>query len=241
MSRPVRLAILALVAIVVLAGVGAGLWLRYSLDGYIARTMEDVGSRMTGTRVRVSSVHVSLRTGKGTVRLVEVSNPSGYPSGDALSFGRISLQVKLASLRSDPLVLDSLVVDDPHVTYQLASTGKANLDAIRDALQRFSPPSSSGGSASQRRLLIRDVRISGGRIDVDATPFGGQKQAVDIAPIRMSNVGGPNGSSPEAVGQQIMMAVQRSVTQQVAKQVIQREVEKRLGGAVKDKLKGLFR
>ena len=240
MSRHIRLAIIALVAVVVLAGVGAGLWLRYSLDGYIARTMEDVGSRMAGTRVRVSSVHVSLRTGKGTVRLVEVANPKGYSSGDALSFGRISLQMKLASLRSDPLVLDELVVDDPHVSYQLASSGKANLDAIRDALQRFSPPSSKG-SVSQRRLLIRNVRISGGRIDVDATPFGGQKQAVDIAPIRMTNVGGPNGSSPEAVGQQIMMAVQRSVTQQVARQAIQHEVEKQLGGAVKDKLKGLFR
>ena len=69
-----RIALGAGAAVVVIAAVAAYLLLT-SLDAIVERAIERYGSEITGTAVRVSSVDISLTSGRGTVRGLTVANP----------------------------------------------------------------------------------------------------------------------------------------------------------------------
>ena len=71
-------------AVVVIIGVGYGAYyLLSNLDSIVKSAIEQYGSEITGTRVRVGSVKITLTEGRGTIRGLRVGNPSGFSSNGA--------------------------------------------------------------------------------------------------------------------------------------------------------------
>ena len=67
------------VFVALLLGAGAALWFLSSrLDSLVAGLIEQYGSQIVGTPVRVGSVAIDLRAGRGTIRGLRVANPEGY-------------------------------------------------------------------------------------------------------------------------------------------------------------------
>src|SRR5688572_25776439 len=125
MSRRFKLiAGAGLVGALVVVGVALYLW--SSLDGYIARTIEREGTAMTGTSVRVASVDVSLRDGRGVVRSLVVANPKEFSSVHALDFGSIALTLDLKSLAQDVIVVQELRIEKPIARVEINAKGLAN-------------------------------------------------------------------------------------------------------------------
>ena len=95
---PVRKALiigaLALVAVIV----GVGVFLYNSIDSIVKAGIEKYGSEITGTRVSVGSVDISLKSGRGTIRNVVVHNPKGFSSAHVFSLGEITVDLDVTAL-----------------------------------------------------------------------------------------------------------------------------------------------
>ena len=104
--------ILALVLAGVAAVAGGVFFLSRNLDHIVAEQIEVRGGAALGTAVRVGSVELDLREGRGRLRDLRVANPPGFSGGDVLSLGSVSLAIDaqsalaVASGRSRHLIID---------------------------------------------------------------------------------------------------------------------------------------
>ena len=231
------IAIAASLAALVVVGVAIFVW--SSLDGYIARTIEREGTAMTGTRVEVASVDVSLQSGRGVVHSLVVANPKEFSSFHALDFGSITLTLDLKSLAQDVIVVQELRIEKPIVRVEINAKGLANLTVLQQNTERYAAGASSDDE-DVKDLRMRRVVITAGTIEADATAFGRGKETLQLRPIELSDVGGQDGAPPDVVGKRILLAIEKEALRAVAKRGLQRAVEKELGGS-KERLRSIFK
>lgn len=125
-----------LLVVVVAAGITLGL-----LDTIVRRRIEQRGSALTGTAVRVGEVDIALASGRATLHALSVANPPGFTAPHALMLDGVEVRVDLLSLFSDPLVIDTVRIGAPRVFYEVDAQGRSNIDALRDAVEgRGTPP-----------------------------------------------------------------------------------------------------
>jgi uncharacterized protein (UPF0333 family) len=78
--------ILAGVIVIIIAG---GVYYVFTnINAIVKAAIEKHGSQATRTDVRVSSVDITLSTGKGAISGMTVENPAGFTSRNIFSLGR---------------------------------------------------------------------------------------------------------------------------------------------------------
>ena len=203
--------VVPLVLIALVAVVYFGL---QNLDGLVKDAIQGVGSELVGTDVRVSSVAIDLREGRGTIRDLRIANPEGFTAGDAIRLGEITLAIDVKSVTSSPIVLDEVTVLGPQVSAEVTPAG-INLDVLRKNLERASASDgsaeapaaeSTGGAGEPVRILIRKFRFADGKIASDATAVGGDQKTLELPSLVMNDVGGPAGATPAVLGEQLIGA-----------------------------------
>src|SRR4051812_8328742 len=121
---------LLLVLLILIAAVVVHLF----LDGEVKRLVESIGPQLTKVSVKVQSVNLILLSGSGKIRGLVIGNPEGYKSPSAISAGAASLALQPASLLSDKIVIRSINLQGPEVTFETDLTQNnlskllANLD-----------------------------------------------------------------------------------------------------------------
>ena len=229
----------AVVGVVVVVAVGGGVawWFLASLDGRVARAIEGEGSRLTGTRVKVGAVRVSLRDAKGTIRDLRIANPDGFGGGDALRVPSITMTLEPATLRSNPLVVTALDLDQSRIALVMDAKGRSNLDVIRRNVE--SNAAKAPPDPDPLRFRIARVGVSGMHVEADMTAVGGTKEALDLDDIRLSNVGGRDGQTADLVAKAIIGAVVKETSRAATKAGLGRMLDKETG-RLKDRIKGIF-
>jgi uncharacterized protein involved in outer membrane biogenesis len=188
---------ISLVVLVVIAVVVVGLF----LDKAIKQGVETVGPQLTQVSIKLDDVKLSLLSGSGQIKGMVVGNPSGYKTPCALSLGSAALALKPSSLLSDKIVIQSINVQAPEITFEGGLSGnnlkqiQANVDAAlgggKAAPAAKPAPDKSGAS---KKLQVDDFVISGGKIHVSVTGMAGKAVTVPLPDIHLSQLGtGPEG------------------------------------------------
>jgi len=198
---------LATLAVVIGVGVYA---LIASLDDLIVTAVEKVGSQVAGVAVNLDKAAVSLSSGKGSLSGLRVGNPAGFETASAFSLATISVSLDTASVTSDPVVIEEIVIYRPNVTYELGSSG-SNIDAIQRNVDRFiaaNNPASGGaaiGGGDGPKLVIENLYIRGGEISVSATLLGGKTLTTPLPDIHLKDIGkDTGGASPGEIASTVM-------------------------------------
>ena len=215
------------------------LWFVYaSLDSVVQTALETHGSRLTGTRVRVDDVDISPQKGEGTLRGLRIENPAGFSRGDAIRFGEVRLRIDVTTLVKDPLVIEEVRIDAPHVSYELKPPGRSNIDVIRESLERHAPKQAEAGSPETaprpqavRRLAVRSFTFENGSVAGDARALGGKRFEAELPALRLSDLGGSEGAPGDEVGKTVLVAFTRGVAKSMASRGLGKLLDEKLGGA----------
>ncbi|MFP6665486.1 MAG: hypothetical protein VCC00_14940 [Deltaproteobacteria bacterium] len=248
------------VALLVVVG-GAVFYLASSLDGIVENIIETKGSAATGTAVRVSGVHISLRDARASIDRLTVANPDGFP-GDLISFGSITVSIDPASLVArEPIVLTEVRVDDPQVNLVVGTGGRTNLQALQQKLKRSGSGSGSGsggggggsddsGGAVAKstrtpiRIRIDRLEIGQAALSADLAAVGGKNYETKIAAVQRRNLGGAAGASPgriaEIIAQAIVQETASAVARSEAKNELGKLIDKNLKGGAAEAARGLL-
>jgi uncharacterized protein involved in outer membrane biogenesis len=187
--------LLALVAAVVIC---VGLF----LDKAIKKAVETVGPQLTKVTITLDDVSLSMLSGSGRIRGLVVGNPEGYKAPHAISVGTASLALKPSSLLSDKIVVRSISVQAPEITFEGGVGGnnlkqiQANVDAATGGRGKSAPtptpaPEKTGPS---KKLQVDDFVITGGKIHIILTGMTGNAVTVPLPDIHLSQLGtGPEG------------------------------------------------
>lgn len=230
--------LLIVVALVVVVLVAVVLFLFTGLNGAIKAIVESVGSRATGTEVTLAAADVSLTSGDGTLRRFVVGNPKGYSSPSAIEFSEVHVKVETSSVTSDPVVIKEVLIDGPHLTFEVGPGG-SNLSVIQDNVNAFRGGSGGGEEKTPggRKFVIEDLIVRGGRVDVSASFLKGQKLGAALGEIHLRDIGkSEGGATAGEVAKELLGALVSSALDAVKGlnvDELKGALDKNLGGVLK--------
>ena len=172
--------------LVVLAALALGaLFLAITYSDVAAKmAIEYFGPALTGTTVSVDSVQVSVRSGRGAIRGLELGSPPGFGSKRSARVGEIRFDVDTATVTSPVTVIHEIVVDAPVVTYERG--GKAiNLDMVRERLEAYV----KRDLGFTHKFVIERLEIRGARVLMTNAALKGQGITFDLPEVKVLDVG----------------------------------------------------
>ncbi len=206
------------VVLILVVGIG-GYYLLSNLGSIIVAAVERYGSEVTQTQVSLANAEVDITTGEGALSGLKVGNPSGFQTDSAIALGEISVKLDTNSVTEKTIVVKEIAVTQPEVTYEVGQAG-SNIDAIRRNVEAFAAaqggggtsggseqPASEGGDA-ERKLVIEDLYIRGGTVNVSASFLQGETLSAVLPEIHLTDIGkGTGGATPQQVVELIVAAL----------------------------------
>jgi uncharacterized protein involved in outer membrane biogenesis len=242
--------LLALVVVFLVAVVAVA----FSLGTILKKTVQRIGPDATKVDVKLKSAGVWIVGCRVELTGFVLGNPPGYKTPTSIDVGDVSVRVKARSVFSNKLILKSIKVKAPVITWE-GGWKENNLTKIEKNLNDYigssstAPNSTAPSSApakSERKLQVDDLLITGAKLQVNTKLSGGRTLTLTIPEIHLTDLGtGPDGITGVEVGQRALHAVLMAATTEIAKNAGQLGTEgvndakgaaKKLG----DKLKGLF-
>lgn len=244
---------IALVVLVVLAALAV----HFFLDGAVKNGVESIGPKLTKTDVKLAGVHLSLLSGSGSIKGLIVGNPDPYKTPHSISVGTATLSVKPGSLFSDKLVIRSINVESPEITFEGGLSGN-NLSKILANLNDAT--SGPGGTnvanatpkeqkKANKKLEVDDFTITGAKLTANITDLGGKSLTIPLPTIHLSNLGtGPEGITVTELTKQVISAIEKESVKAVASssadigkaaENLTKGLGKNTGGAVSNVTQGI--
>ena len=208
--KKILLIILIVVAVILLF---IGIIGYFYLGTIVKLGIEKFGPEITKVSVNVSSVNVSLLSGTASIKGLVVGNPQGFTQPQAINFGNISINLDPSSILSNKIVIHSVRVDSPVITYESA-LGGSNLSKIlsnvnatdKNSNTTGNTPSPSAASKPASTIEIDDFLITGAKVNLGIS--GIISKTLPLGDIHLTNLGkGNNGLTPVKLTQAILKAI----------------------------------
>ena len=214
-----KLLIRIIIVVVILAIVGIAA-IVLSLNSAIKKGVETFGPRIAKVPLTLEGVNLSLLSGSGGIKGLIIGNPEGYKTPNAISLGLASVTVAPGSLLSEKIVVKSIRIEAPQVTFEFGPGGN-NLQRIQENLEAY-----AGGSVTDtnkpaeqkpaaeakpgKKMQVDEVIISGGKVTLGAAMLGGKMIEAPLPEIRLSNLGqGPEGITGVELGKVILSQINK--------------------------------
>jgi AsmA family len=203
--------LIGLVVLVILVVLAVGLF----LDGAIKKGVETIGPRIAKVDIKLDSVNLSLLSGSAKIKGLVVGNPEGYKTPNAISVGSTSVSVSPGSLLSDKIIVKSIRVESPEITFEGGLTGN-NLKQIMDNVNasvgggETAAPTETAPKETKpgKKLQVDDFLITGAKVKVSLKGTDGFAAPVPIPDIHFTNLGdGPDGITPAELTKKVLSEV----------------------------------
>ena len=227
-------------------------YLFLSLNTLVKKAVETVGPTITKTHVSLASANLSPFSGSGQLSGFVIANPEGFEGPYALKLGSIAVSIDKSTLLKETIVVNSIVIRNPAVALIGTPFGN-NLGKLLQNIKSGSSSKSkeeSSSSGTSKKFIVKEVVISGAKVDVAASALDQKiQQTLPIPDITLRNIGS-NGSGVSArdLAIQIMTplinAAAREGINTLAKQGLQQLQQKgaqELGKELNKALPGLFK
>lgn len=204
-----------LIALLILAAVVAAtlFWLSGNMDNLVRDAIESYGSDMTQAKVSVGAVNISPRNGKGTISNLTIGNPAGFKTTHALKVGQVEVEVDIASLTQDVVLIRRIAILAPDVIYEKGET-LTNFDAIS---QHIASATGAGQSKSDKKsgkkLMVELLTVQNAKAQASAAFMNGKTISVSLPDITLKNIGRAKGGvTAGELGQEITAALKSKLS-----------------------------
>jgi hypothetical protein len=231
--------ILAAVLVILAAIIGAAVfWLSGNMDSLMKTAIGDYGSAMTQAKVSVDAVKIAPADGKGTISNLLIGNPAGFKTAYAVKVGQIDVDIDIASVTRDVIVIRRIAINAPDVIYEKGDV-MTNFDAIQKNIASYLGPADS--KKEGKKLIVEELTIRDAKAQASAAFMNGKTVNVPLPDITLKNLGKAKGGiSPGELGQEITGALKAKLTSAVSFDRLMKstgEALEKAGSAVK----GLFK
>ena len=187
------------------------------LNGAVKRAIETVGPKLTQVTVTLDKASVSVLSGSGSIHGLVVGNPEGFKTPQAISVGSASLALQPGSIFSDKLVIRSINLQSPEITFE-GGFGGNNLQKILDNVDEATGGKSTNAAPetakSSRKLEVDDFVISNAKLNVSVTGMGGKSIPVILPDIHLTQLGtGPDGITAAELTKRVLQEVEKVAVQ----------------------------
>lgn len=197
--------ILGTVAVLLIAVAGVGVYLMQNLDGIVKNVIEQVGSKVVNTEVRVREVELNLSEGKATLSGFTVANPPGFSQEPLFTLDSITVAIDTASLAGPVYVINEINVDGVHVLAEQKGTA-TNVQTLLDGMP--SEPA-EGDAAETTDGVEADIRLAIARIDfadgsMELRSDQTETRSIELKKLQFTSIGTPEkGLTPDEMAREM--------------------------------------
>ena len=226
------------IGLIVLLVLGLGTYYILSqLDRLVAEIIEEQGSIATGTDVRVSGVSISIANANASISRLTIGNPMQL-DGNAFELDDFNISIDPASVATDVVVLDEVVVDGARLNV-LQDGVTNNLVHLQRNISRSGDAEAAQENENGKRVIIRRFLFSNAVVHV-SIPELGEEHEMAIPDIELLDVGeSANGETAAEITRQVLTPVVENALRLAAERYLQDEVDKQMEDAATDLLEGL--
>ena len=240
MKKKLPFILLVAVGLLVVAAVAAFLFM-----GTVVKTgVEKVGPMITKVPITLDGATISMFSGSGELKGFLMGNPADFKASNSVRVGSVALKVVPGSVLKDKVIVRSVRVEAPEITYE-AAFGGSNIGKILENIQgeAASAESAPEEEGSSRALQVDEFVITGAKLNVTASVVGGKAVTLPLPEIRLANLGqGPEGITAAALSAQVFGALVESAAKAVTANAVKLggdvgEAAQNLGTSAKDNAK----
>ena len=194
-NKIVKIIVGILVVLVILLVV-VGLVVGTQLGAIVKAGMETVGPKVTQTSLTVDKVNVSLLSGSAGVKGLVLGNPEGYKAPQSISVGDAAISLAPGSVLSDKIVIHSIEVRAPEITFEGNPFGANNLTKIMDNVNAMagsaSQPSTNAAASGKKpakKLEVDDFVITGAKVHANLTGLVNKEVTLPLPDIHLTDLG----------------------------------------------------
>jgi hypothetical protein len=226
--------VLTIVGFLVALGVIAVLIVAFMLGSIVKKGINHAGPQITQTSVVLEDASISPFSGKGTLKGLTVGNPVGWTTPRAFYLREISIDMEPGSLTKDHIVINSIVINEPEITFETKIT-TSNLQDLLKNIQRSSgstdapqtpgeesKPAPSAEKGKELKIEVKSFRLQNAKVIVAGA---GTNVPVEIPAIILENLGTREGG---LTPNELAIAVVKEISAQVAQVGAKKAVEKGL-------------
>lgn len=235
-----------LIGIVLALIIGLGVYLVVFSGDLLKQAVETLGPRYLGVDVRLGAAEISVAEGTGELRGLVIGNPPGFDGPHALSLGRVALGLDPLGQSRELVVVKRIEVDAADLAI-VARGRQTNLQKIMSNLEAGGSDTTAEETAGEEpRIIIDRFDFTNARTTLDSDLLG--SRSVSIPDVHLEGIGRKSQGVTirEALVQLLRPIVRASTTalageglelDQIkagAQERLDRELEDRLGGDLKD-------
>jgi uncharacterized protein involved in outer membrane biogenesis len=209
---------IGLVVILIIAVVAIGL----SLDRIVKTGVETFGPKLTKVDVKLDKVSISILSGSGKIGGLVIGNPEGFKTPHAISVDSASLALSPGSLLSDKIVIKSIKVEAPDITFE-GGLGGNNLSKLLANVEEAAAGEKTGaakpaGEKPGKKLQVDDFLITGAKLHVSLSELmGGSSVPVPLPEIHLTGLGeGPEGITAAELTKRVLVEVEKNAAKAAA-------------------------
>jgi uncharacterized protein involved in outer membrane biogenesis len=209
---------LAGVALTALLFCGAALWFLASgsLNEFVKTQIEELGSKYTEQQVHVAKVDIKLSKGAGSIQGLSITNPTGYLQTHAFNMDNISLDIDIASLVEDPIVIETLIINKPQAMVEFTQQGSANVKEIIDNIKKHLPKTAKStkvATGKEANIRVNRLLLNGVALTLDLRQLGANSYQEQLPDVDLGLIGGEQGLPASQLGAEIAKQVVDSIWQ----------------------------
>ena len=196
--------------LLVVAVVVAGLF----LDRIVKAGVEKIAPTITQTTVTLEGVSLSLLSGSASLKGLAIGNPQGYTGAQAIRLGKAAVSVQPASILGDKVIVHSIEIREPEISFEGNPLGENNLKKILDnvnakAAADASTTNAPGAKGAGKKLQVDHFLIAGAKVHaLIHTPILSKEISLTLPDIELKDLGqGPEGITPAELSQKILTQV----------------------------------
>src|SRR5436190_14901517 len=207
----------------------------FSLNRIVKKGVETVGPAIAKVEVKVKGVDLSPFSGRGKIHGLLVGNPPGFKTPAAIQVGSVAMKVEPRSLMGDKIVVRSLRMEGPEITFEGDFKGN-NLNKILENVQgteEKAPATKEEKKATSRKLQVDEFVLAGAKVHVNSPLLAGKTATVSIPDIHLTNLGqGPEGITPAELTKRVLKEIVDGTVKSVGGAI--GDVAKEVTGGIKD-------
>ncbi|MBR4190127.1 MAG: hypothetical protein IKQ55_09235 [Kiritimatiellae bacterium] len=195
------------------------------LDRVVLHGFNTVVPKVLGVDASLGGARIHALKGYASLKELHIGNPEGFKTDGIFDLGEVTVDVDMASLGSDTIVIDSIKVAGAEVTYEQGLTGN-NIGALLDQLSKEEEieeeeaeeeEKEEGEKKPAKKVIIKKLDVEGTRLNVALTAMMGAVVPVPMPPIHLEGIGEESGgASPIEAVRAIIGGVFQAVQAAVA-------------------------
>jgi uncharacterized protein involved in outer membrane biogenesis len=170
-----------------------------SMESIVKKVVHKYGSEITGTNVTLGGLNISPTKGVASVKRVKIGNPKGYKSKNMFYLKELDAKLNISSLTDDTIIIESITIDNPEITYEMKTLTQSNITEILDNVKAntakpASEPKKSAPAKKDKgegkKVIIKTLTVTNGQIEA-VVGAGSVKAPIKVAlpTIQMKNIG----------------------------------------------------